>query len=523
MAELRELDAAIFDFYCHLNGVYDHEEELFIPSEGNTRKTLSEIDELRAKLQSMRGSIENGIWSQHLEDVLDGMEMMLLEDLRHPSRHLRSLGYSIIRILEEEGKRPKDKAEVLISKLSNADLFFENLKGLCITATDARIDRAITCARNMQTDFGYFMKVVESWAKDEKEDSEGRLYRRLIEELKKLKDQAQRFAASAGDVKGQKREILEDVPYGDFLAGRYGVQLGWILTWYEDELEGIKKKIEELAAKLDCTKSSTEILKERIHTPYNSVEEVFVAMGGFLKTAREKARSYLDFPEDESCKVIGLKEMEKDVYPMGHSGGPDPIRGGLTHTVALNQYNFRAFTKGWLMMMAIHEAYYGHNIHWIRIAMADLPKTFKIEGGKEVPLVEGLAHRGEELLQHIYGDEAFPLFVAWRRLHTALRVYIDIALFHLKTLEPEDAVRLYIDVMNFDDQTSRGLVEAHLESRGYFVCYFAGYKMIEEMRKKASMGEKEFSNRLFSAGFVSIKCIKMLLAIKERMSWENYG
>jgi hypothetical protein len=212
--------------------------------------------------------------------------------------------------------------------------------------------------------------------------------------------------------------------------------------------------------------------------------------------------------------------MEKDVYPMGHSGGPDPIKGGLTHTVALNQYNFKAFTKGWLMMMAIHETYYGHNIHWMKTAMADLPKTFKIEGGKEVPLVEGLAHRGEELLQRVYNDEAFPLFVAWRRLHTVLRVYIDIGLFCLKTLKPKDAVRLYMEIMNFDEQTSKGLVEAHLESRGYFVCYFVGYKMIEEMRKKVDMDEKEFSNTLFSAGFVSMKCIKMLLEIREKLSWE---
>jgi uncharacterized protein (DUF885 family) len=301
------------------------------------------------------------------------------------------------------------------------------------------------------------------------------------------------------------------------------VPLEWILTWYRDELEAAKRKVKELAQKLDPIKRPIEVLKERIHYPYDSPNEMFAAMEGFLKIAREKARSYLDFPEEESCKVIQLKEMEKDVYPMGHSGGPDPIKGGLTHTVALNQYNFRAFTKGWLMMMAIHEAYYGHNIHWIRIAEADLPRTFKIEGGKEVPLVEGLAHRGEELLQQVYDDKAFPLFVVWRRLQTALRVYIDVGLFHLKTLEPEDAIMLYQDIMDFDEQTSKGLVEAHLESRGYFVCYFAGFKMIEEMREKATMDEKEFSNRLFSAGFVSMKCIKMLLGIEEKMSWENFS
>lgn len=520
MVELKELDDTIFDLYCRLNGVYDHEKELFIPSERNVRKTLDEINELQVKVQSMKKSIENRIWIQHLKDLLDGMEITLLEDLRHPSKHLRSLGYSIIRILEKEERKPEEKAEVLISKLSNVGLFFENVTRLCLTATDSRIERAITCAKNMQADFDYFTKIVESWIQDEKEDRAKKLCERLIAEFKKPKDYARQFAINAWGIKGQKREILEDIAYGELLSKRYGVPLAWILTWYENELERVKKKIEELAAKLDPARRPIEVLKERIHTPYNSLEEMFAAMEKFLKMAREKAKSYLDFPEAESCKVIRLKEIEKDVYPMGHSGGPDPIKGGLTHTVALNQYNLRAFTKGWLMMMAIHETYYGHNIHWMKIAIADLPKTSKIEGGKEVPLVEGLAHRGEELLQHIYDDEAFPLFVAWRRLHTALRVYIDIGLFHLKTLKLEDAVRLYMQIMNFDEQTSKGLVEAHLESRGYFVCYFAGYKMIEEMRKKVDMDEKEFSNKLFSAGFVSMKCIKMLLEIRQKLSWE---
>jgi tetratricopeptide (TPR) repeat protein len=520
MVELKELDDMIFDLYCRLNGVYDHEKELFIPSERNVRKTIDEINELRVKVQSVKESVENSIWIQHLKDLLDGTEIMLLEDLRHPSKHLRSLGYSIIKILEEEERKPEEKAEVLISKLLSAGLFSQNVKRLCLTATDSRIERAITCAKNMQADFDYFVKIVESWIQDEKEDRAKKLYERLIEEFKKLKDYTRQFATNACDIKGQQREILEDIPYCELLSKQYGVPLAWILTWYEDEPERVKKKVEELAAKLDPAKRPIEVLKERIHTPYNLVEEMFAAMEKLLKIAREKAKSYLDFPEAESCKVIGVKEMEKDVFPQGHAGGPDPIKGGLTHHVALNQYNLAAFSKGWLMMMAIHETYYGHNIHSMKIAMADLPKTFKIGGGKDVPLVEGLAHRGEELLQHIYNDEAFPLFVAWRRLHTALRVYIDIGLFHLQTLKPEDAVRLYMEIMNFDEKTSKGLVEAHLERRGYFVCYLAGYKMIEEMRKKVDIDEKEFSNKLFSAGFVSMKCIKMLLGIREKLSWE---
>jgi hypothetical protein len=64
-------------------------------------------------------------------------------------------------------------------------------------------------------------------------------------------------------------------------------------------------------------------------------------------------------------------------------------------------------------------------------------------------------------------------------------------------------------------------VEWHLENRGYNVCYFTGYKMIEELRKHTNISEKEFSNTLFSAGFISINNAKRLLKIKEKMPWEE--
>jgi hypothetical protein len=317
------------------------------------------------------------------------------------------LGYSIIKILEEENREPTEKADVLISKLTSAELFFESVKRLCINAADSRIERAVTCAENMQHDFDYFAKIVKSWVSDEGQDAARRRYARLIEEFAKLKVYSQQFARSARGIRHRRRQILRDISYSRLLSKRYGLSLAWILTWYEDELASAKKRVKQLAASLEPGKRPIVVLREYIHTPYDKPEDMFAAMEGFLKIAKEQARNFLDFPEEESCRVVGLKEMEKDVYPMGHSGGPDPIKGGLTHTVALNQYNFTAFTKGWLMMMAIHETYYGHNIQWMKIAIADLPKTFKIEGGKEVPLVEGLAHRGEELLQQIYRDEAF--------------------------------------------------------------------------------------------------------------------
>jgi hypothetical protein len=54
MVELKALDDAIFDLYCRLGSVADHEKELFISSGRNVRKALGEIGELRVRVRSVK-------------------------------------------------------------------------------------------------------------------------------------------------------------------------------------------------------------------------------------------------------------------------------------------------------------------------------------------------------------------------------------------------------------------------------------------------------------------------------------
>jgi hypothetical protein len=522
MVSLKELDDVIFDLYCSTKGAYTHERELFVPSEVNVEKALKEINELREKVKSLKESLNNEVWVQHLLDLLDGMEIILQDNKRHPAKYIRALGNSISRLLEEP-RRYEIRAEILSPKLSNIDQFFKEMRRLCLTSTDPRIDRAIACASSLSIEADNNKKTIQAWAKKrgEKPSDLKKTYKSAVEGLTKLELLARRFVKDAEDIKKQERKMLEDVGFAELLEKRYGLDLEWILSWYQKDFEEVRQKVRELAAEIDPTKEPIDVLKEHIHVPYDTPEEMFAAMKQFLETAREKSRAYIDLPDGESCRVIGVKEIAREDHPMGHSGGPDPVKGRLVSTVSLNQYNFRAFTRGWLMMMAIHEAYPGHNIQWTKVSVEKLPRTFKVTGGKEVPLVEGLAHRSEELLQHIYGDKAFPLFVAWRRFQTILRVYIEMGLFHLKTMTPEEAARLYMDEMDMSEETARGLVVWHLENRGYNVCYYTGYRMLTEMRDKTlKMSEKDFNNKLFSAGFISMKNVKTLLGIEEKLSWE---
>lgn len=516
---LVEIDGKIFKLYS------EKLKEIIIPSEDKINEVLREIHEIKKYVNEIDklmsdDDVKNKVWIQHLIELLNCWEIGISENLRHPSKYLRGIGFRIFKVIEDEKKSIAEKAEEISRKTEKILELLPAVHQLCFKVDDKKIERVIRCMKGLLVDMEKYGKIIQDISSREENEENKRYYISILENIARIMESIKQIMPEVQKIVGMKREILEDIPYEVLLERYYGIPIKWVLSWYMDELEKAKMKFRELAARLDPTKDPLTVLKERIHIPYSTPEEMFRAMETFLEIAKKYAKEYIDFPDEVTCKVVGVKEFEKDIYPMGHAGGPDPLEGGLESYVALNQYNYKAFSKGWLMMMAIHEAYYGHNIHSIKIGLAEIPKTFKISSGLATPISEGLAHRGEELLQHIYSDEAFPLLVVWRRVQTTLRIYIDIGLFYKKNLTPEDAVKLYMEVMGFDEQTSRGLVEWHLENRGYNVCYFTGYKMIEELRKHIDISEKEFSNTLFSAGFTSINNIKRILKIKDKMPWE---
>lgn len=518
-AKLIELDERVLKIYM------EKMKEILVPSMEEINALLNEIKSIREEAYKLRANVkeedvENSVWVNHIIELMDCWEVGIKEGMRQPSRYLRGIGFRIFKVIEDEKKGLREKSEEIKNISTKVAKLLPAVHEICLKVDDDRVKRALKCLEGLKRDLEKYSKILEEMRV--KVEEEEKWKGEIVNELKNIGNTIEEYIPKIRGIIGTNRELIEDIPYEELMMKHYGIPIKWVMGWYIEELEKAKWKFKELARKIDPNKEPLQVLRERIHVPYNTPEEMFKAMEEFLEIAKKNAKEYIEFPDEVTCKVIGLKEFEKDVYPMGHAGGPDPLEGGLESYVALNQYNYKAFSRGWLMMMAIHEAYYGHNIHSIKVGLANIPKTFKIGSGIATPISEGLAHRGEELLQHIYGDEAFPLLVAWRRVQTTLRIYIDIGLFHTKTLTPEDAVKLYMDVMGFDEQTSRGLVEWHLENRGYNVCYFTGYKMIEELRKHTNISEKEFSNTLFSAGFISINNAKRLLKIKEKMPWEKW-
>lgn len=517
--ELKQVDQQVVKFLKEL-----HEPEtLIIPSKEVIESIKAKLNTFRNEVLRIKSEVSESeiysIWVDHLLELLDSSEIVLEESLRHPSKYVRSLGYCIHSVLMGNTSI-EDKLKKLKNITDTLQRWLDALLDLTQKAPDDRVKRAIGAAEGILKEVNrcidtYIHEVLQAKPSDRQK------YYELLKYLAVLGENISSYIVKAEGVLGKERELMEDIAYEEYVEKAYRLPLNWIAKWYTDELTQTIRRFEELAYSINPNKKPLETLRETIHAPYRSADEMFRDLKEFLDIAKVHAKRVLDIPEEVVCEVTGVKEFERDIYPMGYAGVPDPLKKEVKCRVALNQYNYKAFSRGWLMMMAIHEAYYGHNIHWIKVGLADIPESFKVNSSIGAPLSEGLALRGEELLQDIYNDKTFPLFVAYRKVMTALRVYVEMEMFYFKRITPEDAIRLYINIAGFDEQTARDLVNAHLENRGYNLCYLTGYKMIEEFRKVLKdVDEKTFSNKLFSAGFVSMSTLKKILGIKESMPWE---
>lgn len=68
----------------------------------------------------------------------------------------------------------------------------------------------------------------------------------------------------------------------------------------------------------------------------------------------------------------------------------------------------------------------------------------------------------------------------------------------------EEAVKIYQRELGFDFTTARKQVQAHQNAPGYFTCYYYGMKKICQWEQEYGFNKKEFTELLFSAGYVSL-------------------
>jgi len=77
--------------------------------------------------------------------------------------------------------------------------------------------------------------------------------------------------------------------------------------------------------------------------------------------------------------------------------------------------------------------------------------------------------------------------VAYRRLHTAVRIKADLLLHHFGR-PVEDAVRLYREHMQFSPGAARGQVDFQQLWPGYMTIYYYGQEHLDEIDREPGSG-----------------------------------
>lgn len=510
----RKADLACAKLHYRVNGSHMYERETLLP-DADTRKMLEgEMAQARAMVDRLETPEPVfGLMKQHFTDFLDGQARELQGFFDRPEGGVGRISRKVQTCFDHDTRDPEEKVPLLIEQLQRAGQVIghvqQNAKPEDYAGSVAyALDNIRHYADNMQQ---YMPGISETLAKELREAIDNTCA--LMDNLPKAEGEA----TAAEDDESKCVPFTEEY-YRGVLHDTLGVELDELLNWHASEIEKTRGEVFEIASKLPIAEKATSMrdvnaILNKYAGACDTPEEMFERMAGYLKRAQAAAHDYVWFPE-EVCR------LEKVPYPIrvsfpwgGYSDGDGRLRP-ITGKVFLNNYNFRAVTDGWMKMQAIHESYPGHHIQYVRRVVNTLPETLKL-GAKHIPLIEGVAHRSERVFEYVFEEDPFyPLFVAYRRHHTAVRIKSDLMLRYYGN-PIADCVKLYMDELDFDRGTACGQVLAQERMEGYFNCYYYGMKKISDYEQKYGKGVKPFTETLFSIGDTSMENLEAYLQMDE--------
>jgi len=539
---IRGLDRAVADLYLEYGGRADFEHQLFIPG-------LKAIEELRRRGREIQrqldrtvvaspetraasNSVSNSMASAgpqetpivaHLREALDTFDAKLTDDPAYPFRYLMGCAGRLNGLINLDRRPWEERQELFIESAHQVEAVLDAVIDLTKRVSSPSVLASVkgqwdAMIRSMEQVQATLADHGTSTALDISPDSVGAITgalgaaRRRRPLLDSIEDTPQNSTeGEAGDGLGTISGLL----YPELLERIYGLDLGSLKEIAEEEVQVVHDEVERIATSIDPDRTYTQILEEDLG-PCRSKDEMFSMMRQYVDLARKHSLDLISLPDGEVCHVWPVPEMLQDSYPWGGYYGPDTFQGSLEGAVFLNQVNFESVTKGWLQMMAIHECYPGHHAHRVKTISGDLPLTMKLGGlqAKSSPLTEGIAHRAEEQLKDIFPDKEFPLFVAYRRLHTVVRIRAEMALF-VEGKTVDEVVDLYVKYLGFTPTAARGQVRFQEMWPGYMNTYYSGYRKLTQLKKQLPLSDARFTEATFCHGYVSLQVLKSLLQLSQ--------
>ncbi len=487
-------DRQLTDLILRYRGAHRFENQPFVPSEPAFAAIFREVRRLETAMPNGADPVLALHWRESLETFGARVE----EDQRFPFRFIQGLNGTLSRLVMEDPRPFEERLPGVLARAESAADIMAEVRRMCCRLTPHRIEMVAGALASLRK---VLVTAVEHaatvWPSPE----------RVVGALRQIDGAASELQVNLPTV---VIDPLEDLAYADVLARVFGASLEETLTWYQDEIDARHQDYLALAARIRPGADPKLILAEELpHAP--SPEAMFAEMRGYVAQARQACLELMSLPEGEVCTVDEVPDQIKDSYPWGAYSGPPILSSRLDGKCLLNQHNYTAVSRGWMQMMALHECYPGHHAQRVKVAVADLPESFKAALGmtRDSHLAEGIAHRSETMLQHIFPDRAFPLFVAYRRLHTAVRIRADIELHHQRR-PVEEVCGLYARYLGFTQPEARGQVRFQEMWPGYMTTYYTGMRALEVLERRLRPEPRRWNELLFSAGFVSLKVLEAM-------------
>jgi len=528
--EYRVLDKDIAVFEDKLNGSGSFEMKLFIPTMENRAMMQSELDVLFERHRNLEASDEVfSIVKDHTGDFLEGLQSDLDNLYNAPSgRILSALGFSFITLIRRDTRPEPMRIKILEARMLQCETLFtaifDLLGELHVGELNQFLSRMINLCETIKTeqedlhlfincrnddDFKMLMCKVQSF----------------IDIINDRIDDLKIMIADKGEVpkiiqRGEGEVLPQDIDVYRNALRAHDVDLDEILSWHEAEIEKTRNECFSIANSLDIpdvpVKTMTQVndILLKYAGPAGSAEEMYERATEYVTRGTAAAREYVWLPDDADCPPMVMYKQMKKSYPWGAGGSASPYSRPFEGRFMLNDENYHAITDGWIKINCTHEVHPGHYTQFLRSLLDPLPETMK-RGAKNTCLTEGMCIRTEKLFEYIFPEDKFyPLFTAYRRHHTSVRIMVDLWLRYFgKTIG--DALDLYVRELGFDRNSARIQVQAHENDYGYFTTYYYGYRKVAEWESLYGFDKKEYTELLFSLSRVSLNTFERYLKLSE--------
>lgn len=513
LTELRRQDRKIAGFFVTYEGLLEQEAQPLAPDPETLGEFADQVKAARSELRALGPGDTplHRLLLEHLDETLDVLEHRLASEQALPHRYLSAIMRKLNTMVSVANRPAAQRADRIRRFLDHSLGMLDGIQALGTLAAGEARDYLLQTAAELP---GFADKLRAALPQG--------LAGATAEALNQIDDGLQRLLEKTAAVAAAVRQAPVPRPgqgvvgpdYTAILRGIYRIDLDELLAWHRDEVEACRQRLHRVAAEVSPGRDPLRILEEDLG-PYDSPDELLPIMEEFVALARERALEHITLPPGEHCEVWPVPEYLKDSYPWGgYFAGGSALEGSLKGAVFLNLYNYRTVTRGWMYLNAIHECYPGHHAHFVKTSAGNMPLTFKVGGmvSQAAALSEAVCIRTETLMQDIFGEPAFRVFVAYRRLHTAVRIWVDLLLHHFRQ-GPEQAAELYVRYLGFAPHVARGQVYAQQLFPGYFTNYYYGFKKVAQLERELGWDSRAFSEQIFSSGKISLATLRGIVEL----------